>query len=93
MNEHGRYDQDIPENECLALAQTIKEYETAFLTHQISFLETIHEYFPVHNLQHDQERYVRQMRSFSRGDPVIIMVFHEGELQEHRLISKVAPVI
>jgi Fe-S-cluster containining protein len=93
MNEHGQYDQDIPENECLALAQKVKEYENAYLTHQISFLETIHEFFTVHNLRHDQERYAHQMRSYSRVNPPTIMVFHEGELQEHQLISKKAPGI
>jgi len=47
---HGRYDTDISDEECLALAREIKEYENAFLTHQISFLETIQEYFTLHQL-------------------------------------------
>ena len=76
MNEHGRYDQDVSEEECLALAREIKEYENAFLTHQISFLETIYEYFVWHGLWHDQELYNHQMRRFLHGEPVNVMVYH-----------------
>src|SRR5665647_501812 len=54
---HGRYDPAFPFRECLTLAQEVKEYENAYLTQQISFLETIHEYFTVHNLRHDPEVY------------------------------------
>jgi Fe-S-cluster containining protein len=82
---HGQYRQNIPENECLALAREVKEYENAFLTHQISFLETIHEYFSVHNLRHDQEMYDHQMGRYSQGEPVSVMVYHAGELEEQRI--------
>ncbi|HUT38766.1 MAG TPA: YkgJ family cysteine cluster protein [Methanoregula sp.] len=85
MNEHGRYHQDVPDNECLALAYEIKEYENAVLTQQISFLETIHEYFTVHDLGHVQEMYDYQMRKFLHGEPVNVMVYHAGELEEHRI--------
>ena len=87
MNEHGRYDHDVPEEECLALAREIKEYENAFLTHQISFLETIYEYFVGHVLWHDQELYDHQMRKFLQGEPVKVMVYHAGELEEHQIIK------
>jgi Fe-S-cluster containining protein len=85
MNKHGRYNQDVSEEECIALAREVREYENAFLTHQISFLETIHEYFAVHELVHDQETYDLQMQRFSNGEPVRIMVFHDGELEEYRI--------
>lgn len=45
---HGRNDPEFPYEECLTIAREVKEYENAFLTQQIAFLETIHEYFP-HN--------------------------------------------
>ena len=85
VNEHGRYHQVVPENECLALAREIKEYENAFLTHQISFLETLHEYFSVYDLRHVQETYDHQLQGFLQGDPVNIRVYHAGELEEHRI--------
>jgi Fe-S-cluster containining protein len=88
-NEHRRYDQDVPEDECLALAREIKEYENAFLTHEISFLETIHEYFTVQKLRHDQKMYDYQMRRFFDDEPVNIMVYHAGELEKHQ-ITKVS---
>jgi Fe-S-cluster containining protein len=82
-NEHGRYNQNVPDNECHTLAREIKEYENAFLTQQISFLETIHAYFTVHDLEHVQGMYNHQMRRFFHGKPVNIMVYHAGELEEH----------
>lgn len=80
---HGRYDPSMTFGECLMLAQEVKEYENAYLTQQISFLETIHEFFLVHNLWHDQERYDLQMKYFSQGNPVMIKVFYDGDLEEH----------
>ena len=87
MNEHGRYDQDLSEEECLGLAREIKEYENAFLTHQISFLEIIYEYFIEQGLWHDQELYNNQMRKFLEGEPVRVKVYHDGELEEHQIIK------
>ncbi len=91
MNEHGRFNQEIPEDVCLALAREVKEYENAFLIHQISFIETVHEYFVINNLGHDQKMYDLQMRYLSQGELVRIMVYHDGELQEHRMINKNLP--
>jgi Fe-S-cluster containining protein len=88
MNEHGRYDQDLSEEVCLGLARKIKEYENAFLTHQISFLETIFKYFIEHVLWHDQELYNHQMRKFLQGEPVKVMVYYAGELEEHQIIKE-----
>jgi len=89
-NEHGQYNWDIPDDECLALAREIKEYENAFLTQQISFLETVHEYFAVHKLRHDQEMFGCRMQGVLRGEPVKVMVYHAGELEE-RMITKSNP--
>ena len=44
-------------------AREIKEYENAFLTQQISFLETIHEYFTVNGLRHDPVECIKGMCS------------------------------
>ncbi len=90
QKDHGRYLEDIPEDECVVLAREIKEYENAFLTQQISFLETIHEYFTVHRLWHDEKMYHNQMRRFLNGEPVNERVYHAGELEEHR-ITKSGP--
>jgi Fe-S-cluster containining protein len=84
-NSHGRYDPDIPDDECLELARKIKEYENAVLTQQISFLERIHEYFTVCNLRHDQKMCDLWTQRFLEGKPVNIMVYHAGELEEFRI--------
>ncbi|MFA6333180.1 MAG: YkgJ family cysteine cluster protein [Methanoregula sp.] len=84
-DEHGYHDTAPPLEECLTLAREIKEYETAFLNQQIAFLETIHEYFAVHNLRHDPAEYTNQMQQYQQGRPVKIKVFHAGELEECRI--------
>jgi Fe-S-cluster containining protein len=87
QNEHGCFDADISDEKCLELAREIKEYENAFLTHQISFLETIHEYFTVKNLRNDQEMYDYQMQRFLDNEPVDSLVFYAGELEKYRIIK------
>jgi uncharacterized protein len=84
-NEHGISDPKMSLEECIALAREIKEYENAFLTQQISFLETIHEYFSVHNLRHDPAILKDCAQRYRQGRPVDINVFHAGELEEYRI--------
>lgn len=85
-NEHGHYDPARPLEDCIALAREVKEYENAYLLQQISFYETIHEFFTVHHLRHDPDVYKDRMKEFRQGRPVEIKVFHEGELEECRVI-------
>nr|WP_319376536.1 YkgJ family cysteine cluster protein [uncultured Methanoregula sp.] len=84
-NEHGRYDQTPSPEECLLIAREIKEYENAFLNQQISFLETIHEYFTLCDLMHDPGVYQQRMQEYCLGRPVGIKVFDQGELIEYRI--------
>ena len=85
MHEHGRYDGDISYDKCLSLAREIKEYENGYLNQQISFLETIHEYFSIHGLRHDPEVYQHSMQQFRLGRPTNFKVFHEGNFEEYRI--------
>jgi uncharacterized protein len=84
-NEHGQYDPALSLEECLILAKEIKEYENAFLTQQISFLETIHEYFTLNDLCHDPAMYEDRMQRSRQGTPVDIKAFHTGEFEEYRI--------
>jgi len=86
-DEHGKTEPFRSLEECLALAQEIKEYENAYLLQQISFLETIHEYFTVHHLQHDPVMHKERMKQIQREEPVDIKVFHEGELEDYRIVK------
>lgn len=79
---HGRHKEPLSDQECSALARAIREYENAVLSHQISFLETVHEYFTINNLWHDGGMYVRQVEALLSGKPVAVMVYHAGELEE-----------
>jgi Fe-S-cluster containining protein len=88
---HGRYDQQLSLEECLDLAREVKMYENAFLTQQISFLETIHEYFTLCELRHDPVVYKNHMQAFGMGKPVDIKVFDAGELTNFRIINSTCP--
>jgi Fe-S-cluster containining protein len=91
LNEHGDYHHEIPLEESLTLAREIKEYENAILTQEISFLEFIQDYFARHNLRHVQKVYDDRMRRFSKGEPVTVMVYYAGELEENHLKKPVEP--
>ncbi len=79
---HGFYPHNLSEDECFCLAREIKEYENAFLTQQLLFLETVHEYFTIQRLRHDRNMFALQIRRVARGKPVPIKVFYDGELEE-----------
>ena len=80
-DEHGEYRRAIPDEECRALARGILEYENAFLSQQIAFFETVHEYFSVHGQRHDPDLHGSQVQRHLRGEQVRIMVYHNGELE------------
>lgn len=82
---HGEYDPTLPFEECLAVAREVKEYENAYLTQQIAFLETIHEYFAVNGLRHDPKVHKQRLRQIRNGLSGTISVFHAGELEEYRI--------
>ena len=79
---HGQSGHSLSHEDCIMLAREVREYENAFLTQQISFLETIHEYFLLHNLRHNQEMYWKRMQQFRQGRPIEVKVFHAGDLEE-----------
>lgn len=84
---HGQYDPTLTFEECFKIARGVKEYENAYLTQQISFLETVHEYFTVNGLRHDPVTYASQTQRLFAGSPVDMKVFHAGELEEHRIVK------
>jgi hypothetical protein len=59
------------------------EYEDAFLAQEIAFLEFMQDYFTQHGLRHVQKVYDTTMRRYSKGEPVIVMVYYDGNLEEH----------
>ncbi len=85
LDQHGEYDAVIPDDESLDLARETKEYENAFLTHEIRFLEFMQDYFSRHKLRHVQKVYDDQIRRFHRGDEINVMVYYNGLLEPHRI--------
>jgi hypothetical protein len=73
----------------LDLARETKEYENAFLTHEIRFLEFMQQYFNRHRLRHVQKVYDDRIRRFNRGDEITVMVFYEGSLEENKVRKKI----
>jgi hypothetical protein len=85
LDVHGEYNMDIPDNECLTIARETKEYENAFLMQEIAFLEFINEYFDKNQLRHVQKVYDDRLRAFAKGMPITVMVYHDGQLEKHRV--------
>lgn len=85
LEEHGVYDEEMSEGECSEIARETKEYENAFLTQEIRFLEYMQEYFTRNRLRHVQKVYDDRMRQFQRGSEITVRVFCNDALEEHRI--------
>jgi uncharacterized protein len=87
LDLHGEYDREIPEEESQAMARETKEYENAFLTQEIAFLECIRDHFARHKLRHVQKTYDDRMRAFAKGGEIHVMVYYDGRFEEHLIQS------
>jgi Fe-S-cluster containining protein len=87
LDQHGEYGAVISADESLDLARETKEYENAFLTQEIQFLEFMQEYFSRYRLRHVQKVYDDQLRRLKRGDEITVMVYYDGLLDKHRIRS------
>jgi hypothetical protein len=88
LDQHGEYDMIISEDESFDLARETKEYENAFLTQEIQFLEFIQEYFARHRLRHVQKVYDDQLKRYNRGSEITVMVYYDGVLEQHRIQNR-----
>jgi Fe-S-cluster containining protein len=79
---HGEYHTDIPFTTCMAIAGDVKEYEEAFLRHEIAFLQLVQEYFRLNRLRHVQKVYDDRMRGYAQGEQIVVRVYHAGDLEE-----------
>jgi uncharacterized protein len=85
LEQHGEYDAAIPDEESMAIARETKEYENAFLTQEIQFLEYMQDYFARHRLRHVQKIYDDRLRAFRKGAEITVRVFFDDRLEEHQL--------
>ncbi len=88
LDEHGEYHVEVDDEECGKAARITTEYENAFFTHEISFLEFIRNYFAENRLRHVQKIYDDRMRAFGKGEELTVMVYYDGGLEEHRIRLK-----
>ena len=89
---HGVLGQEVPADECRALAREIKEHEHAVISHEIEFLEFMQAYFFDQELRHDQHAFELAMQRFSRGGTVTVMVYSDHDLEEYRCRGSWLPV-
>jgi Fe-S-cluster containining protein len=86
LDQHGEYHTEIPEIRCQEAAAETKDFEIACIRQEIAFLVLIQDYFSRNQLRHVQKIYDDRMRAFARGEEIRIMVFHNGLLEEHRIV-------
>ncbi|HTY14961.1 MAG TPA: YkgJ family cysteine cluster protein [Methanoregulaceae archaeon] len=82
LDLHGSYHREIGEEESMAAARMTKEYEDAFLSQEIQFLEFIADYFSRNGLRHVQKVYDDRMRGHHKGEPITVMVYCDGQLEK-----------
>jgi uncharacterized protein len=83
LDKHGEYGSSISGDESMEVARETKEYENAFLTQEIRFLEYMQDHFTHHNLRHVQMIYDTRMRGFLKGETITVMVFSGGRFEKH----------
>ena len=85
LDKHGEYGVSLSDEESVSIARETKEYENAFLTQEIQFLEYMQDYFTRHRLRHVQKVYDDRMRGFLQGDVISIMVYYDSRLEKHSI--------
>ena len=83
LDLHGDYGKHLTGDETQAMARETKEYENAFLTQEINFLECIREHFALNGLRHVQKIYDDRMRAWAKGGKIRVMVYYDGRFEEH----------
>lgn len=87
LNKHGTYHNEISIEESLAIAQEVKDYETAFLEQTIRFYEFMCGYFSEHGLRHIRKIYDDRMRAYKKGEEIEVFVLYNGRLEPWRMME------
>ncbi|MGB9928069.1 MAG: YkgJ family cysteine cluster protein [Methanosarcina sp.] len=88
LNEHGNYHSDLEDSECKKIGLKTREYEEAYLSQMIAFLEAVHMHFRKNNLKHVQRIYDRKIREFLKGGRELeIFVYCSGEFEKYKLTN------
>jgi len=83
LNEHGFYHTEINYQECQHIARETKDYEIAYLEHEIEFLNAIQAYFKKNKLKHVQRTYDARIREFKNGKEIEIFVYYNGRFEKN----------
>lgn len=88
LNEHGEYNSDIPDEECMKAAGDTIAYETAFLEKEIAFFSDVYRLFKETGRRPVRKVYDLKMREFESGAPVTVNVYHRGGFERNVVTKK-----
>jgi Fe-S-cluster containining protein len=83
LNEHGFYHTEIDDSKCRQIARETKDYEIAFLEHEIEFLRAVQAYFQKNKLKHVQRTYDARIREFKNGKEIEVFVYYYGRFEKN----------
>ncbi|WP_241647981.1 YkgJ family cysteine cluster protein [Methanoculleus taiwanensis] len=87
LDEHGCYHTAIDDAECARILRETKEYEIAFLTQEIRFLEAVRKLFAERGLRHVRRTYDMQMQRLRKGGEAEVSVFSGGSFETVRITA------
>ena len=85
LNEHGEYNADIPDEDCMKAAEETIAYEKAFLEKEIGFYNDALRHFTEAGLKPVRKIYDREFRAFEAGEPVTVFVHLRGKFEKNIL--------
>ncbi len=85
LNEHGCYHSECSESDCRRIYLETREYEMAFLDHQIRFLRYIKDYFEKNSLRHVRKIYDDKMREVNKGKKISVFVYEHDRFSRNEI--------
>lgn len=85
LNEHGEYNTEIPDDECLRIAKETVAYEEAFLKKELDFFMDAVHLFSESGLKPVRKIYDRSIRAFQAGKPVTVFVHYKRKFEKNTL--------
>ncbi|MBN1432885.1 MAG: YkgJ family cysteine cluster protein [Methanomicrobiaceae archaeon] len=83
LNEHGEYNTEIPDDNCLQAAEDTIGYEKAFLEKEITFYSDTLALFNEFGLKPVRKIYDAEIRAFNNGGKVTVYVHYKGIFEKN----------
>lgn len=85
LNEHGEYNTEIPEEECIRIAEETIAYEKDFLKKETDFYSDALTLFSKSGLKPVRKIYDAGIRAFNAGEQVTVFVHYRGTFERYAL--------